>query len=254
MAGGSIDKADMRECLVEERGDEDDRTVLESLCHVDATHDSRCLSVLKHLRGLDVFRQSDIIDMRLLQCSCKVQGTLYCKEEEKKAEEKDRMNTCIFHFLVEWDPTALNFIGENKRTDDFYGDFLLGEVLYNPFPIETKTLVFKAGLKHFPHDLGLLTLHCDSYEPFIWTLDRCKEGIEWIIIEECFWKVGGHDLNLHEPDPRTNLYPFMTATRFWYPIELVYCLLRKDPSVLLHFDSGGERQRDIGGKRKRTES
>jgi hypothetical protein len=207
MARGSINKADIRECLVEERDNDDERTVLESLCTVDLDHDSRCLSALKQLRGLDVFRKSDIIEMRLLQCSCKVWGTTYCKRFTR--EERNRnMNTCIFNFLVEWDPTALKFLGwyENERTEDFHDSFLLQEVMNLSLP-ETIKLVFKAGLKHFPHELGLLFLESDTYYAPMENIDSDN----WSIIKECLGEVGGNVLNLHEPNPRTNLYPFLTA-------------------------------------------
>ena len=65
MSFGSIHKVDMREWLLEEQCDSKGKTVLERLCSVNATHDSRCLGALKHFRGLDVFQQSEIVKKRL---------------------------------------------------------------------------------------------------------------------------------------------------------------------------------------------
>jgi hypothetical protein len=86
---------------------------------------------------------------------------------------------------------------------------------------------------------------------------------KWPLIKECLDEVVlGHDLKLDdEPNPETNLCPFMTAATAptecsYNHLDLVYYLLREDPSVLSHFDTSGE-ERERGkqcGKRRRLES
>jgi hypothetical protein len=72
----------------------------------------------------------------------------------------------------------------------------------------------------------------------------------WTIIEECLEEVG--DLKLHSPDPSTNHYPFMYAAtdQSSKHLDLVYYLLRKDPSVLLGLDVCGKAEKDSSRKRK----
>ena len=61
----------------------------------------------------------------------------------------------------------------------------------------------------------------------------------WPIIEECLDEAVGHDLELNDRHPNTNLYPFMTAAshKSQNYVDLIYYLLRKDPSFFLGFDS-----------------
>ena len=119
------------------------------------------------------------------------------------------------------------------------------------------TLALKAGLKYFPNELGLLLFTIEGNSPYALLMDkngttkRREEG--WSIIEECFEEV--QKFRLPEPDPTTNLYeyPFLFAARDQSCpcVDLVYYLLRKEPSVLLQFDNGEKRHEGSSTKRKR---
>ena len=167
------------------------------------------------------------------------------------------MNPCIFKFLVEWYPSSLK-IGETKRSyysfeesrtnQTEYDSFLLQEVLYGCFPIETKKAVFKAGLKHFPHDLGLLFKKSYEYGPIIEYLfdENDDESIPWTIIESCFKEIGADNFKPDAPDPNTTKRCACKSS-----VDLGHSLLKQDPSVLSHFDLGSKRTGTVGGKRKR---
>ena len=123
---------------------------------------------------------------------------------------------------------------------------LLEELIedYQSSPELTK-VALKAGLKYFPNELWKLLVAVDGFytelSPHAFLMDTNRttmareEGLTFI--EECLEEVG--DLKLQEPDPTTNLYPFMTvvASDQSCPyVDLVYHLLRKDPSVALQFN------------------
>ena len=121
-------------------------------------------------------------------------------------------------------------------------------------------MVIKAGFKYFPSELGLLLLteneHLFSPLYFLSTADIAQFGPQrqelWKILEECLEEM--EDLNLHEPDPTTNLYPFIVAAsdQSCSGVDLVYYLVRKDPSVLLHYNSCKERlEGNTSRKRKK---
>ena len=148
---------------------------------------------------------------------------------------------------------------------------LLQNVICHNHPIATIKMVLKAGLKYFPNKLGFLLnigLKCflsfnDFYRkrndkgetPISNALSECitfgpEKLLGWTIIEECLEEVG--DLKLHSPDPSTNLYPFMYAAtdQSCKHLDLVYYLLRKDPSVLLGLDVCGKVEKGSSRKRK----
>jgi hypothetical protein len=114
------------------------------------------------------------------------------------------------------------------------------------FQLNPQKRVIKAGLKHFPHDLGLLLLEAGDYgSPFDIALNGMY-GISpkvpgWPMIEECLEQaVVGQEpgLKLQDLHSNTNLYPFMTAAHQSHNhVDLIYYLLRKDPSALLPRDS-----------------
>jgi hypothetical protein len=141
---------------------------------------------------------------------------------------------------VEWDPTALK---SKHESCVICGDcILLQEVIEAEYPTEIQQVLLKAGLKHFPIELGrelLLNfttdLHLGAAETQKWIGTHVFWQDKWTTIEECLEEV--QDLKLQEPNTTTNLYPFMIAASDQsYPcLNLVYYLLKRDPSVMLHF-------------------
>jgi hypothetical protein len=102
--------------------------VLNSLCDrgQDGDKGMARLNVLKELRRSNLLLKKDIRDLQLLiPESC-------CPEREM-----------IFHYLADWDPTALKAIIFNIILVD-------GDEMEN-FPI-----LLKASLRHYPEELGLL--------------------------------------------------------------------------------------------------
>ena len=221
----------IRNCLTEE--EEDGCNVLENLCcghdvdgmyedfdneHIYISDDERLrLGTLKYLRQLNLLRKEDITGMELLQISYE-------------------RSPSIFHYLAKWDPSALKI---QDTTDE---STLLQESIMFYFPPGLIKVLLKAGLKYLPNELGLLFLTTEDNEsPCALLMDKerdthCEKGM-WTIIEECLEEV--KELKLYyEPDPDTYLYPFMVAAndQSCPCVDLVYYLLRKDPSVLLQFN------------------
>jgi hypothetical protein len=236
--------------------------VLKQLCNADPSNESICLSTIKHLRDLDILQKQDIARLELLPHCCKFPlSSTYMYRGEKLPK---RANEDIFNYLVEWDSTAL------KKMSYFYCRFycssrertLLQDVMRKTgyYPTDTVRLVLRAGLKHLPHELGLLLLETRGYaSPLSYAFQedtRFETKNAWPLIEECLDEVvlGQEGLKLQEPNPDTKLYPFMTAAtdQSCNHVDLVYYLLRKDPSVVSHFDiSGEEREKErTCGKRK----
>jgi len=119
--------------------------------------------------------------------------------------------------------------------------------------IESFATAFKAGLKHFPDELGLLCLQ-DSQDQTPWELayevfgeDETCRTIEESLSETLEEKIA-------EVDPDTNLYPFIIAAAAGVTCNLdtPYFLLRKIPVV---FDNVVQIEESIGSdKRKRKHS
>jgi hypothetical protein len=217
------------------RGEDDHGgCVLEALCRDTPWDEYRRLKMLKHLRRLKLFHKNDITEMQLLR-------------------ESFRASQSIFHYLVDWDPTALLTLDKNRLT-------LLQELIewcYSPKLIRR---ILEAGLKYLPYELGLLLFTAEGNEsPYALLMDKNRIGLTngeeagWTIIEQCLEEVA--DLKLPEPDPTTNLYPFMVAAcdQSCPCVDLVYYLLRKDPSVMLQFNRSNNDERGLeeGTSRKR---
>ena len=73
--------------------------------------------MLKHLRELHLFQKQDIVDLNLLRYSCNM---------SEMWRHENWGNTGIFHYLMEWDPTALNNLDTILRNN---GVILLQELL-----------------------------------------------------------------------------------------------------------------------------
>jgi len=116
--------------------DEDNDSVLQLLVNMadenDTTFDSRYLDVLIKLRESNLLRREDIRRYNLFAYSC---------FPSKQAR---------FEYLVGWDPQVL------KDDEDHYS--LVRDVLHDEsnFNIDCFAMALKAGMKHFPDDLGFL--------------------------------------------------------------------------------------------------
>ena len=184
--------------------------LLEKLCHGEPEDEYRRLSTLKHLRAMNLFHKEDIMEMQLLR-------------------ESFHASQSICHYLMEWNPIALKTLDKHRLT-------LLQELIEYNYPIETMKMALKAGLKYLVNELGLLYFTTEGNEsPYVLLMDENKTKAGWTIIEECLDEV--EDFILPVPDRITNLYPFMVAAcdQSCPSVDLVYYLLRKDPSVMLQF-------------------
>jgi hypothetical protein len=218
----------IRRVLREE--DEAGLCALEYLCRDEP---KGSLSTLKHLRELKLFHKKDIAEMELLRHSI-------------------HESHSMFLYLVDWDPTALKSL---SWAEDLT---LLQESIEWHFPTKLIKLFISTGLKYLPNELGLLLFKGEEGEsPYALLMDKNREtnGEEagWTIIEQCLEEVA--DLKLYEPLPTTNLYPFMVAAcdQSCPCVDLVYYLLRKDPSVMLQFNRSHNDERGLeeGTSRKR---
>jgi len=112
----------------------------------------------------------------------------------------------MFEYLADWDPEVLK-----EYRYYTYGNPLLHANSYgiHSFPMALK----KAGLKHYPEELGFLFQKNDDGDT------ACKLAFDlhgkeeiWRTIEKCFDKT--HDAKIVERNhPMTNLYTFMLAAR-----------------------------------------
>ena len=182
------------------------------------THDSMCLDALKRLRESDLLKKEDIREYDLLNVTC-------------KPLSKER-----FEYLVDWDPEGLKeYLYDNGNP------FLHAKTMrMNSF-----TMALKAGLKHYPEDLGFLFRKNERGKT------ACEMASEqhgkdraWRAIEKCF--EDANDVKMVERNPETNLYPFMLAATSMYPLMLakggkksnlnaLFYLLRRNPGVLEGF-------------------
>ena len=193
------------------------RARLEVPCTDDGhDFDSDCLNVMKMLCEIDLLKKEDIKEYRLLYCS------MYTLAEQR------------FKYLVDWDPEVLQ-------------EICISELPIRVAPHVRFEVAIKAGIKYFPQHIGNLALQYVSGH-------RGKEDKDeaWKMIQDC----------LDEADPNkilkrnqeTNLYSFMTAAEgSRYYLDMVYYLLRKDPSVLGNCDDNEKpavHNNNVTGKRK----
>jgi hypothetical protein len=186
--------------------------------------DSVCLNVMKRLREMDLLKKEDINEYRLLSFSMHV-----------LAERR-------FEYLVDWDPAALKECYESS----------LGNSINN------FKLAIKAGIKYFPQDIGHLAFqYMAKYKH---EAQQQEKDEAWKMIRDCLDEADPNKILKKNQD--TNLYPFMTAaegSRCY--LDVVYYLLRKDPSVLGNCDDNEKpavptvticTQGTATGKRKHT--
>jgi hypothetical protein len=189
------------------------------------------LGVLRKFREMDVIQKDDIQDQNLLYYSSR--------------QNFDTLREELFNFLVDWDPGALKVpflvLQDFDDVDEPPDPFLL---LQSKVPTLRRgergghiraaapfKMVLKAGLRHFPHELGLL-LQKDANNSTAIRAACWLWLVNWKLIVQCFEEMGND--KIFEKDPTTNLYPFMLAAAddSTPRLDLVYYLLRKDPEVL----------------------
>jgi len=105
--------------------------VLQYLAINASAGDSMSLDVLKRLRQSDLFKKEDIRQYDFLYWSCK-----------PSAKE-------VFEYLINWDPKAL----KEYRYED---EPLLHANITDTCAIDNFAMALKAGLKHYPEELGFL--------------------------------------------------------------------------------------------------
>ena len=64
---------------------------------------------------------------------------------------------------MEWGPTVLKNLDPDSDDDDVVRTLLQEVMSDTDYPIETVRLVLRAGLKHLPHELGLLLLETQEH-------------------------------------------------------------------------------------------
>ena len=172
------------------------RARLEVPCTDDGhDFDSDCLNVMKMLCEIDLLKKEDI------------------KEHDLLSHSLRSFSDQRFEYLVDWDPEAFKeiCICELPWFFDINRHF---EVAFN------------AGIEYFPQHIGNLAVRYVRGKE-----DKDEKDEAWELIENC----------LEEADPNkilkrnqeSNLYPFVTAAEgSRCCLDMVYYLLRKDPSVL----------------------
>ena len=184
------------------------RTVLKNLAIINCC-DSVCLDVLKRLRQSNLLKKEDIRQYDLLWSSCIPEGT-------------ER-----FEYLVDWDPKAL-------KECQYQGNPLLHRVIvaWGSNIDSSFTLMLKAGLKHYPEELGFLFQKNGIGETaFQLAFDEFGKAKTLSAIEKCLEE--NTNVKLVERNPVANLYPFMLAAAGeTSDLNTVNYLLRRDPEVL----------------------
>jgi hypothetical protein len=203
-------------------------------------YEYRRLDMLQHFRKLKLFHKKDITELELLRKSFHAN------------------NQSIFHFCMEWDSTALKSLSSDETKITLLQELLYENYQHDDYPNYERDnyppakikFVLKAGLKYFPSELGLLFFTIEGNESPYALLMEENRGIYdreagWTIIEESLEEM--KDLKLHEPDPTTNMYPFMVAAcdQSCQYVDLVYYLLRKDPSAMAHFNRSYKNERGL---------
>ncbi len=207
---------------------------------IDKEFDLVCLDALTKLRESGLFKKEDIQEYGLL---------------EKTFERSTSIREETFRYLVDLDPTSLKqrCAGEGMKNRIWLQRYAFGGST-TPFfdshsvRVEIFQNVFKAALKHYPHEIGLLFEKDDEGKSLF------TEAIQYLsgrfsdgdgnndarhIIQACLEEVESKEFVAL--DTRTNMYPFMTAaavsdcscTRSC-SLNIVYGLIRRDPSVIKH--------------------
>ena len=181
---------------------------------------SVCLDVMKRLRKMDLLKKEDIKEYRLLSYS------MYSWAEQR------------FEYLVDWDPAAFKEICISELPW-----CVVHSVAEGHFEV-----AFNAGIKYFPQHIGNLAFRYVSGH-------KGKEDKDeaWETIQDCLDEAGDPNKILKK-NQETNLYPFVTAAEgSRCCLDMVYYLLRKDPSVLGNFDDNEKPSAPtdtVTGKRK----
>ena len=167
--------------------------------------DDICLGILQELRDLDLFKKEDIQQHNLLWELC-------AHDEGEKR----------FNYLSNWAPDAL----KSQRS----GGQLLLHLCTWLNNIRGFEMAFKAGMRHFPRDIGFLwNKNIDGETPYTKACE--KYGSENVM--------GTIDEALQDPDCRRSLVevegeirPFMFFAAYASSLDALYFLIRRDPPTL----------------------
>ena len=167
--------------------------------------DNICLGILQELRDLDLFKKEDIQQHNLLWELC-------AHDEGEKR----------FNYLSNWAPDAL----KSQRS----GGQLLLHLCTWLNNIRGFEMAFKAGMRHFPRDIGFLwNKNIDGETPYTKACE--KYGSENVM--------GTIDEALQDPDCRRSLVevegeirPFMFFAAYASSLDALYFLIRRDPPTL----------------------
>ncbi len=171
---------------------------------------------------MDLLKKEDIKEYGLLECAM---------NSWTWAEQR-------FEYLVDWDPAAFKEICISELPW-----CVVHSVAEGHFEV-----AFNAGIKYFPQHIGNLAFRYVSGH-------KGKEDKDeaWEMIQDCLDEADPNKRIL-EKNQVTNLYPFVTAAEgSRCCLDMVYYLLRKDPSVLGNFDDNEKPSAPtdtVTGKRK----
>jgi len=186
------------------------------------------IDALKRLRQAHLLRKEDIRVYHLVMWwSCK---------------PKSKMR---FEYLIDWDPEAL----KEPQYDD---NKLFHCIIIMCKSIDSFTLMLKAGLKHYPEELGFL-FHKNNVGKTAFEMACTRYGKDeaWGEIEKCLEETT--DIKMVAKNEMTNLYPFMLAAAGkTTELNKTFYLLRRDPEVLYRVNRLVDTLDCVERKRKRS--
>ena len=167
-----------------------------------------CLNAITSLQNKGLFQKEDIKRYNLVSKSCHPSSI-------------DR-----FKYAVELNPEALTL----RRTDGDWTFLLLHDVIQEENDIEVFQLALKAGLEHFPHQLGFLFQKGDNGIGTTLFQEACKlygKLETWRLVEKCFDEMGDKEA-VFERNPCMAISKATDTLE----LDLLYYLLVHHPVIL----------------------
>jgi hypothetical protein len=133
-----------------------------------------------------------------------------------------------FAYLIEMDPQWLK---EWRSQEGYPLVIRISKYFSTQLTRRRVCLAIKAGLRHFPNELGLLfQTTSENQTSFRYLIDMFGFEETWNMVKEC---IEEYHASLVSKDPSTNLYPFiLAATGATSEISFLYFLIRLDPTML----------------------
>ena len=172
--------------------------------------DARFLLILQKLHRLHLLPKDKIREMVPLNDLC-------------NAYRDER-----FAYLIEMDPQWLK---EWRSQEGYPLVIRISKYFSTQLTRRRVCLAIKAGLRHFPNELGLLfQTTSENQTSFRYLIDMFGFEETWNMVNECLEE---YHASLVSKDPSTNLYPFiLAATGATSEISFLYYLIRLDPTML----------------------